>query len=99
MPRRKQNNELASRRCVGSPINLMKKNYPLSRFDRIVSRYFPFVYGCAAKINGDPLFAMPLTQRVFRSNRARLTHLRRPRDIKAALTVALYCHLIQTLPV
>jgi len=43
-----------------------------SRFDRLVARHYPVVYGFAARLTDDPRDAVALTRHAFNSSRRQL---------------------------
>jgi hypothetical protein len=65
---------------------LMKKSN--SRFDMLVSRYYPAVYGLAVKLTEDPRAAVGLTRAAFRNAEPELTHLTSKRSIANTLLTA-----------
>ena len=56
-----------------------------SRFDRLVARYYPAVYGMAAKLTDDPREAVALTRAVFGNAQEQLSKLRNKTTIAAVL--------------
>jgi DNA-directed RNA polymerase specialized sigma24 family protein len=46
-----------------------------SRFDRLVARYYPAVYGFAARFTDDPREAVALTRQAFNGARKQLQRL------------------------
>ncbi len=61
----------------------MKTN--TSRFDSLVARYYPAVYGMAAKLTDDPREAVALTRAAFGSAQKQLCQLRNKTTIAAVL--------------
>ena len=47
-----------------------------SRFDSLVARYYPAVYGVASRLTDDPREAIALTRDAFNSTRRQLQNLR-----------------------
>jgi hypothetical protein len=64
----------------------MKKQ--VSRFDALVSRYYPAVYGMAIKLTDDPRVAVGLTRTAFKNAEPELTHLKSTRSIANTLLSA-----------
>jgi hypothetical protein len=64
----------------------MKKSN--SRFDMLVSRYYPAVYGLAVKLTEDPRAAVGLTRAAFRKAEPELAHLTSKRSIANTLLSA-----------
>ena len=64
----------------------MKKTH--SRFDALVSRYYPAVYGLAVRLTEDPRVAAGLTRTAFRNAEKELTHLTSKRSIVNTLLSA-----------
>ena len=48
----------------------------ISRFDRLVARYYPAVYSFATRFTDDPREAVALTRDAFRSSQKQLRNLR-----------------------
>lgn len=61
----------------------MKNN--TSRFDSLVDRYYPAVYGMAAKLTDDPREAVALTRAAFGNAQKQLANLRDKTAIAAVL--------------
>jgi DNA-directed RNA polymerase specialized sigma24 family protein len=61
----------------------MKTNDP--RFDGLVARYYPAVYGYASRLTDDPRYALALTRNAFQSVRGQLLRMRDRRSIANAL--------------
>ena len=59
-----------------------------SRFDCLVARYYPAVYGFASRLTDDPRQAIALTRSAFESVRNQLAHLRNRTSIVNALLSA-----------
>lgn len=64
----------------------MKTN--ISRFDSLVARYYPAVYGFAVKLTEDPRVAVALTRDAFRSCEKQLRGLHNQATIVTALMSA-----------
>jgi hypothetical protein len=64
----------------------MKTKY--SRFDSLVARYYPAVYGFASRLTDDPRQAIALTRAAFEGARTQLEHLRNRTSIVNALLSA-----------
>lgn len=56
-----------------------------SRFDRLVARYYPAVYGFAARFTDDPREAVALTRQAFNGARKQLQTLHSQTAIAAVL--------------
>ena len=59
-----------------------------SRFDRLVARYYPAVYGFAARFTDDPREAVALTRQAFTSARKQLQRLHNQTAIAKVLVSA-----------
>ena len=59
-----------------------------SRFDRLVARYYPAVYGFASRLTDDPRDAMALTRGAFNNARKETENLRNPTAIALVLISA-----------
>jgi DNA-directed RNA polymerase specialized sigma24 family protein len=59
-----------------------------SRFDNLVARYYPAVYGFAARLTEDPREASDLARAAFRNTRRQLTQLRNQTAIATVLISA-----------
>ena len=59
-----------------------------SRFDRLVARYYPAVYGFAAKLTDDPRDAVALTRHAFNSSRRKLQSIGNQPAIATVLIAA-----------
>jgi hypothetical protein len=61
---------------------------PNSRFDLLVARYYPAVYGFASRLTDDPREAVTLTRNAFESCEKQLRDLRTQTAIATALLSA-----------
>ena len=59
-----------------------------SRFDRLVARYYPAVYGFAARFTDDPREAVALTRQAFTGARKQLQRLHNQTAIATVLISA-----------
>ena len=59
-----------------------------SRFDRLVARYYPAVYGFAARFTDDPREAVALTRQAFNGARKQLQRMRNQTAIATVLISA-----------
>lgn len=59
-----------------------------SRFDGLVARYYPAVYGFAAKLTDDPREAIALTRQAFDGARKQLSKVHKQNTIVTVLIVA-----------
>ena len=59
-----------------------------SRFDSLVARYYPAVYGLASRLTDDPRDAIALTRSAFESVRNQVEQLRNRTSIATALLSA-----------
>jgi hypothetical protein len=59
-----------------------------SRFDRLVARYYPAVYGFASRLTDDPREAITLTRNAFGSCEKQVRNLRNQTAIATALLTA-----------
>ena len=59
-----------------------------SQFDGLVARYYPAVYGLAARLTDDPREAVALTRTAFSSAQKQLSHVRNKTTIAAVLLTA-----------
>jgi DNA-directed RNA polymerase specialized sigma24 family protein len=59
-----------------------------SRFDRLVARYYPAVYGFASRLTDDPRDAIALTRNAFSSARKELQNLRSQTTVATVLLTA-----------
>ena len=59
-----------------------------SRFDHLVARYYPAVYGFAAKLTDDPRDAVALTRHAFNSSRRQLQSIGNQTAIATVLIAA-----------
>ena len=59
-----------------------------SRFDRLVARYYPALYGFAARFTDDPREAVALTRDAFRNSQKQLRNLRDQKAIATTLISA-----------
>ena len=64
----------------------MKNN--ASRFDNLVARYYPAVYGLAARLTDDPREAVALTRAAFSTAQEQLSRLRNKTTIATVLLTA-----------
>ena len=61
---------------------------PSSRFDRLVARYYPAVYGFASRLTDDPREAITLTRNAFKSCEKQVRDLRNQTAIATVLLTA-----------
>jgi hypothetical protein len=59
-----------------------------SRFDSLVARYYPAVYGVASRLTDDPREAIALTRDAFNSTRRQLQNLRDETTLASILILA-----------
>jgi hypothetical protein len=59
-----------------------------SRFDALVARYYPAVYGLASRLTDDPREAITLTRNAFKSCEKQVRNLRTQTAIATALLSA-----------
>jgi len=59
-----------------------------SRFDHLVARYYPAVYGLASRLTDDPRDAITLTRRAFTSCEKQIRQVRNQTAIATALLTA-----------
>ena len=59
-----------------------------SRFDRLVARYYPAVYGFASRFTDDPREAITLTRNAFRTCEKQVRNLRSQTAIATVLMTA-----------
>lgn len=59
-----------------------------SRFDGLVARYYPAVYGFAARLTDDPHDAVALTRQAFNGARKQLQRMRSQTAIATVLIAA-----------
>jgi DNA-directed RNA polymerase specialized sigma24 family protein len=59
-----------------------------SRFDRLVARHYPVVYGFAARLTDDPRDAVALTRHAFNSSRRQLQSVGNQTAIATVLIAA-----------
>ena len=59
-----------------------------SRFDDLVARYYPAVYGFAAKLTDDPREAIALTRQAFDGARKQLSKVHKQNTIVTVLIAA-----------
>jgi DNA-directed RNA polymerase specialized sigma24 family protein len=59
-----------------------------SRFDHLVSRYYPAVYSFAARLTDDPRDAVALTRQAFNGTRKQLQRMRSQTGIATILIAA-----------
>ncbi|MEP6685848.1 MAG: hypothetical protein ABJB22_03650, partial [Verrucomicrobiota bacterium] len=60
----------------------------VSRFDNLVARYYPAVYGLAVRLTDDPREAVALTRAAFCSTQEQLSRLRNKTTIATVLLTA-----------
>jgi len=60
----------------------------ISRFDRLVARYYPAVYSFATRFTDDPREAVALTRDAFSSSKKQLCKLRDQKAVATALISA-----------
>jgi DNA-directed RNA polymerase specialized sigma24 family protein len=77
---------MRARRDESAETLLMKAN--ISRFDTLVARYYPAVYGLAVKLTDDPREAVALTRAAFSGAQKQLSHLRSKTTIATVLLTA-----------
>jgi hypothetical protein len=59
-----------------------------SRFDSLIARYYPAVYGIASRLTDDPREAIALTRNAFRSTQKQLCSLRNQTAVATTLILA-----------
>jgi len=59
-----------------------------SRFDRLVARHYPVVYGFAARLTDDPRDAVALTRHAFNNSRRQLQSVGNQTAIATVLIAA-----------
>ena len=67
---------------------IMPMKTKTSQFDGLVARYYPAVYGLAARLTDDPREAIALTRTAFSSAQKQLSHVRNKTSIAAVLLTA-----------
>jgi hypothetical protein len=67
---------------------IMPMKAKTSQFDGLVARYYPAVYGLAARLTDDPREAVAVTRAAFSSAQKQLSHVRNRTTIAAVLLTA-----------